>query len=160
LKKSGDYLLPLNLFDDESLTSLEINVTKYVNKNVECIIKVLIDYLEDDNGFTPDDFLPRNNLRIDNDAWYRMVRNLYDIVHSDVIRDDLKPTYKFLLYIILQWWEDCADDSDELLNNKLDDILAGKIEETYTSQDGANYVLNSNNTYPFFFLIMTFCQAT
>ena len=59
-------MLSLDLFDYSSLTDLERNVTKYVNKNVECIIRVLLDFLEDNNDFTPEYFLPYNNLRVDN----------------------------------------------------------------------------------------------
>lgn len=139
----GDYLLSLDLFGHSLLTDLERNITKYVNKNVECIIRVLLDYLEDDNGFTPEDFLPYNNLRIDNAVWNEMVYDLYDIIRSDVIREYVKPKYEFLLYVILQWWDDCTDDPDDLLENKLDDNLAIKIKETYASEDGEIYVLNA-----------------
>jgi len=86
-------LLPLDLFDNDSLTDLERKITKYVNKNLECIIRVLLDFLEDNNGFTSEDFLPYNNLKIDNKTWIEMVYDLYDIVRSDVIRNYIKPKY-------------------------------------------------------------------
>jgi len=88
-------LLSLDLFDNSSLTDLERSIIKYVNKNVECIIRVLLDLLEDNNDFTPEDFLPYNNLRIDNDIWNDMVYDLYDIIRSDVIREYIKPKYEF-----------------------------------------------------------------
>lgn len=152
--RAGDYLLSLELFDHSSLSDIEINVTKYVNKNVECIIRVLLDFLEDNNDFTPEDFLPYNNLRIDNAVWSEMVYDLYDIIRSDVIREYVKPKYEFLLYVILQWWEDCTDDPDDLIDNKLDDNLAAKIKETYTAEDGGNYVLNAITDFEEYYYIL------
>lgn len=136
-------MLSLDLFDYITLTDLEKSITKYVNKNVECIIRVLLDFLEDNNGFTPEDFLPYNNLRIDNTAWNEMVYSLYDIIRSDVIREYVEPKYEILLYVILQWWDECTDDSEPLLVNKLDDNVATEIKETYISEYGKDYVLNA-----------------
>lgn len=150
----GDYLLSLDLFDYTSLTDLERSITKYVNKNVECIIRVLLDYLEDNNGFTPEDFLPYNNLRIDNNTWNEMVYDLYDIIRSDVIREYIKPKYEFLLYVILQWWDDCIDNPDDLLTNKLDSNLTDQIIDTYTSEVGDNYVLNAITDFEKYYYIL------
>ncbi len=147
-------MLSLDLFDYTSLTDLERSITKYANKNVECIIRVLLDLLEDNNGFTPEDFLPYNNLRIDNDTWNEMVYDLYDIIRSDVIREYIKPKYEFLLYVILQWWDDCIDNPDDLLTNKLDSNLAVKIMDTYTSEDGVNYVLNAITDFEEYYYIL------
>lgn len=61
-------MIKLNLFGDE-LTNLEFEVTKYVNNNLEEIVRVLIDLLEDNNGFTMESFLPYNNFRIENQVW-------------------------------------------------------------------------------------------
>jgi hypothetical protein len=150
----GDYLLSLDLFDYTSLTDLERSITKYVNKNVECIIRVLLDFLEDNNDFTPEDFLPYNNLRIDNATWKRMVYDLYDIIRSDVIREYVKPKYEFLLYVILQWWDDCTDNPDDLLENKLDSNLVDKIQHTYTTEEGDNYVLNAITDFEEYYYIL------
>jgi len=144
----------LDLFDYITFTDLEKSITKYVNKNVECIIRVLLDFLEDNNDFTPEDFLPYNNLRIDNATWNEMVYDLYDIIRSDVIREYVKPKYEFLLYVILQWWDECTDDPDDLLVNKLDDNVAAKIKETYTSEDGENYVLNAITDFEEYYYIL------
>ncbi|APO43873.1 hypothetical protein BS614_07525 [Paenibacillus xylanexedens] len=151
---AGDYLLSLDLFDYSSLTDIEIKATKHVNKNVECIIRVLLDLLEDNNDFTPEDFLPYNNLRIDNDVWSKMVYDLYDIIRSDVIREYVKPKYEFLLYVILQWWDDCTDDSEDLLANKIDDNLAAEIKKTYTSEDGGNCVINAITDFEEYYYIL------
>ncbi|MBR9649482.1 hypothetical protein [Clostridium tyrobutyricum] len=66
-------MIPLDLFDNADMTDLDRNITKYVNSNVACIIRVLLDLLEDNNGFTLEDFLPYNSLRIDNKIWLEMI---------------------------------------------------------------------------------------
>lgn len=55
-------MLSLDLFDDAPLSDIERSITEYVNKNVEGIIRVLLDFMEPKNGLTPDDFIPTNNL--------------------------------------------------------------------------------------------------
>lgn len=39
------------------------------------------------------------------------------------IRDYMKPKYEYLLYAILEWWEDCADSEEDLIINLVDDKL-------------------------------------
>ncbi|GAB1446700.1 hypothetical protein MASR2M41_24990 [Flammeovirgaceae bacterium] len=151
-------MLKLDLFYDTPLTDLEKRITKYVNKNVESIIRVLMDFLEDNCGFTSEDFLPYNNLRIDNDTWNEMVYDLYDTVRSDVIRDYIKPKYEFLLYVILQWWDDCNSGPDTIpedkILNTLDSDLVDKIKNTYTSEDGDNYVLSVITSFEEYYSIL------
>lgn len=81
----------------------DLKVTKYVNENLQTIIKTLIEYLEDDNGFTSEEFLPSNNLRISDKVWLELVNDLYYAISSDTIRDFMKPKYEYLLYVILEW---------------------------------------------------------
>jgi len=65
---------------NKKLNKMDWQVTRYVNDNLKCIIRALIDLLEDDNDFVAEDFLPENNLRIDNEVWCNMVYDLYDVV--------------------------------------------------------------------------------
>jgi hypothetical protein len=153
-RKVGDYLISLDLFDYTEMTDLDRKVTKYVNSNVECIIRVLLDFLEDNNDFTPEDFLPYNNLKIDNSVWIEMVYNLYDIIRSDVIRECVKPKYEYLLYVILQWWEDCSDSWENLIPHKLDIRLENIISDKYTSECDENYVLNSITNFNEYYYIL------
>ncbi|AGK96692.1 hypothetical protein [Clostridium pasteurianum] len=150
----GDYLISLDLFDNADMTDIDRNITKYVNSNVACIIRVLLDFLEDNNGFTPEDFLPYNNLRIDNSTWTEMVYDLYDIIRSDVIREWIKPKYEYLLYVILQWWDDCNDSWDDLLPNKLDNSLVAKIQVEYALEDEHTYVLNAITDFDEYYYIL------
>jgi len=143
----------LDLFDDTAMTDLDIEVTKYVNKNVKCIIRVLLDYLEDSNGFDSEDFLPYNNFRIDNDTWIKMVYDLYDIVRSDVLRDFIKPTYEYLLYVILQWWESFNDIFDNLIPYELDCDLIDKIRFAYELENKYNHVLYAVTNYEEYYYI-------
>ncbi|OOM80734.1 hypothetical protein [Clostridium sp. BL-8] len=147
-------MIQLDIFNMDQMTDLDRKITKYVNSNVESIIRVLLDFLEDNNGFTPEDFLPYNNLRINNNTWSEMVCDLYDIIRSDVIREWIKPKYEYLLYVILQWWNDCNDSLVELLPNKLDDRLVAKIQIEYALEDGDNYVLNAITNFDEYYYIL------
>lgn len=134
-------MIRVGLFGDQ-LTELDIQITKYINGNLALIIRVLLDMLEDDNGFEAGDFLPYNNFETEDDIWVKRVYDLYDMVCSDLVRDYIKPKYEYLLYVILQWWEECTDNESELLPNKLDIALIDKIkaEERYWEND-RNYIL-------------------
>lgn len=125
----------------------DLKVTKYVNQNLQTIIKTLIEYLEDDNGFTSEDFLPSNNLRISDKVWLELVNDLYYAISSDTIRDFMKPKYEYLLYVILEWWSDCTDDVNDLIPVKLDASLIDEINIKYTSENGKNYVLSKITDY-------------
>lgn len=47
---------------DHILSEVDLQVTKYVNKNLQDIIRVLIDMLEDDPEYGLEDFFPRDYL--------------------------------------------------------------------------------------------------
>lgn len=147
-------MIALDLFEYDTQNQLIWDITKYANSNVECIVRVLIDLLEDNNDFDADDFLPYNNLRIKNEQWVEMVYDLYDIVRSDVIRNYIKPKYEYLLYVILQWWEDCSDSAEELLPQKLDCTLLVQIQSAYTGEDGFNGVLKSITNFDDYYYIL------
>ena len=138
----------------KKLNKVDCQVTRYVNDNLKCIIRVLIDFLEDDNDFVAEDFLPENNLRIDNEVWCNMVYDLYDVVCSEALRDYIKPKYQYLLYGILLWWEECSDDNSQLLPVKLDSEAARAIGEAYPSEDGGSYVLRAITDYKEYYNIL------
>jgi len=56
--------------------------------------------------------------------------------------------------VILQWWDDCTDNPDDLLENKLDSDLVDKIKDIYTSDDGDNYVLNAITDFEEYYYIL------
>ena len=146
-------MIQLDIFN-EKMDEVEKEATEYANKNVQIILQVLIDMLEDNNDFAPCDFLPRNNLRIDNDVWRDRVYELYDIVKSPVIRTYMKPKYEILLYIVLEWWENCADD-EEILPNQLDSVLRTKITRKYEDdeENTAEFVIKSISNYEDYYYI-------
>lgn len=101
-----------------------------------------------------EDFLPENNLRIDNEVWCHMVYDLYDMVCSEVLRDYIKPKYQYLLYVILHWWEECTDNESQLLPIKLDSEAIRAIEEAYPLEDGGSYVLRAITDYEEYYNIL------
>lgn len=127
----------------------EVNfkITRYVNDNLQIIIRTLIDYLEDDEELSAENFLP--GLHNENVNWTKMIYDLYNIVQSDVTRDYLKPKYEYLLYVILFWWEETRDVKEDLIPLDLDVELADEICRKYVTEDeeDENYVLNAVTNY-------------
>lgn len=79
---------------------------------------------------------------------------MYDIIKSPVIRTYLKPKYEFLLYCIIEWWEDCSDD-EEILPNRIDPVLKAELMKRYENEeDGtAEYVIKALTTYEDYYYI-------
>lgn len=123
----------------------EVNrkITRYVNDNLQIIIRTLLDYLEDDTELLAENFLP--GLFNKNVNWTNLVYDLYNIVQSDVTRDYLSPKYEYLLYVILIWWEESRDAEEDLIPLELDKELADEICRKYVPEDenDENYVLNA-----------------
>lgn len=146
-------MIRLELFDD-NLGNTEYKATRYVNDNLKIIIRTLLDLLEDDNDFESEDFLPKNNLRIDNQTWKEMVYDLEDIVQSEVLRNYVKPKYQYLLYIILWWWDECTDNKDDLITIELDKELADEIKEKYEDDEGNCWVLYAITNYEEYYYLL------
>ena len=138
----------------EKLDGLDVKITQYVNDNIKEIIRVLIDYLEDNNDFSIIDVVPQNKYNITNEEWLRMVYDLYDIICSSVLRDYIKPQYQYLLYLILSWWQECFEEDMELLPISLEDTLAYEIGAKYPGEDGKSYVLRAITTYEEYYYIL------
>lgn len=114
---------------DHILSEVDLQVTKYVNKNLQDIIRVLIDMLENDPEYGLEDFFPRDYLTRKPAECRNTINELYEIICSRMIRHYIKPKYEYLLYMILKWWKDCTDDEEDLLLNRVDNDLASKLEE-------------------------------
>lgn len=142
-------------FLGRTLDDVDLKVTRYVNDNLQIIIRTLLDYIEDDKELSAENFLP--GLFNENVNWTKMIYDLYHIVQSDVVRDYLKPKYEYLIYIILFWWEETRDDEEDLIPIELSPELADKICRKYEPEDeeDENYVLNAitnyNDYYDFLF---------
>lgn len=109
---------------DHILSEVDLQVTKYVNKNLQDIIRVLIDMLENDPEYGLEDFFPRDYLTRKPEECRNTINELYEIICSRMIRDYMKPKYEYLLYMILKWWKDCTDNEEDLLPNRVDNDLA------------------------------------
>lgn len=116
----GGKLIQIDTIDYSCVSGLDIKVTKYVNKNVEEIIRVLIDIMCDDPDFGIDFLFPRDYFMRKPDECRNSIYELYELISSPVIRDYVKPKYNNLLYHILMWWEDCSDNEEGLIANPVD----------------------------------------
>lgn len=146
-------MIQLDIFG-EKLDKVQMEATKYANSIIQTILRVLIDLLEDNNDFEPLDFLPRNNMQISGEMWKDRVYELYNIVKSPVVRTYLKTKYEYLLYCIIEWWEDCADD-EEILPSNIKPNLKEEIMQRYEDdEDGtAEYVIKALTTYEEYYYI-------
>ena len=100
-------MIQIGEVDYDHLTDIGIQITKYVNRNLQDIIRVLLDILATDPDFDLDGFFPRDYLRRKPQECRNAVSELYEIICSKNIRDYIKPKYEYLLYTILSWWQDC-----------------------------------------------------
>lgn len=146
-------MIKLDILGD-NLDEVDLKITKYVNDNVKEIIRVLIDYLEDNNGFTVWDIIPRNRYSISGEGWLKLIYDLYNMVSSSVPRDYVKPKYQYLLYVILSWWQDCFEEDMELLPVNLESELEHEIFVKYPSEEGDSYVLRAITTYEEYYYIL------
>ena len=118
----------MDIVDYENLSDLGLRITKYVNSNLRDIVRSLLDILELDQEFDLDGFFPRDYLMRKPQECRNSVYELYEIICSTNIRDFIKPKYEYLLYSILDWWEKCADNEDDLIINPVDDSLIKDLD--------------------------------
>lgn len=128
-EKGTNTLIQIELINYDSLTSIGMKVTQYVNSNLKDIIRVLIDILEGDPDFGLDGFFSRDYLMRKPEECRNAIYELYELISSRSIRDYIKPKYEYLLYAILEWWEDCADSEDDLIINPIDDKLKNDLDD-------------------------------
>ena len=121
-------LIQIDIVDYENLSDLGLRITKYVNSNLRDIVRSLLDILELDQEFDLDGFFPRDYLMRKPQECRNSVYELYEIICSTNIRDFIKPKYEYLLYSILDWWEKCADNEDDLIINPVDDSLIKDLD--------------------------------
>lgn len=147
-------MIRLEILNDD-LDELDEKLIRYANDNLKEIIRVLIDFLEDDNEVMIWDVIPKNTNSISGQEWIEMVYDLYNMVSSSVLRDYIKPKYQYLLYQILGWWQECFEDDMNLLMVDLDEELAQKISLKYPSENinDENYILKALTNYDEYFYI-------
>ncbi len=121
-------MIQIDLVNYDKLTSLGMQITQYVNRNLKDIIRILIDIMETDPEFELDGFFPRDYLERKPQECKNAVYELYELICSKNIRDYIKPKYEYLLYMILVWWEDCANSEDDLIINSVDNKLRNALD--------------------------------
>ena len=142
-------MIPLDLFDYGENDKIDTKITQYVNENLAIIVRVLLDYLNNDPNFGMEGFLPRDYLMRKPQECRCLVDELYDLIISPVRRDCISPKYEYLLYAILQWWEDCSDDPSQLIPNPINEDLLALVTNNprYLTDDGENYILKEIQDY-------------
>lgn len=123
-------MIQIELVDYDNISELGLRITKYVNGNLMGIVRVLKDILEEDPDFGMDGFFPRDYLIREPIECRNAVDELYEIICSASIRDFIKPKYEYLLYLILSWWDDCADTEEDLLIDSVDENLKADLENS------------------------------
>lgn len=124
-----------------------MKVTQYVNSNLKDIIRILLDILEDDSEFELDSFFPRDYLQRKPQECRNAIYELYELICSRNIRDYIKPKYEYLLYAILEWWEDCADSEKDLIVNPIDDNLKQMLD----NEEGRNTLTRIQDYEEYFY---------
>lgn len=119
---------------------------------------MLIDILEDDSEFELDSFFPRDYLRRKPQECRNAIYELYELIDSRNIRDYIKPKYEYLLYAILEWWEDCADCEEDLIVNPID-VNLKKMLDNEAGRDILERIQNYEEYYDFCFQDHDFLPA-
>lgn len=148
-------MIRLELFDYTKYNKTNIEVTRYVNDNLASIIRVALDMLNDNCGFEMDNFLPRDYIERKPEEARRLVDELYELIKSDVLRDYIQPKYEYLLYIIIDWWDQCIDSEEELIPNPLDKNLYTKIinEESYSEENYSELIIAKITNFQSYYYI-------
>ena len=61
--------------------------------------------------------------------------------------DYIKPKYQYLLYMILDWWQECVSDETELLLVEIEEDLKQEIKKKYIDEDDGCELLRIITTY-------------
>jgi len=151
-------MISLELFSYAIYNETDMKITEYVNKNLSEIIRVLLDYLNADPDYGMDGFFPRDYLTRKPNECRNHVDELYEIIISPVRRDSIHPKYEYLLYSILQWWEESSDESEELIPIPLPDDLRASIinDPSYMPDDLFIYILEELQNYESYYYFCFF----
>lgn len=136
-------MIPLNLFDYTEHCKIDLEITKYVNNCIATIVEVILDMRRDDPDFGLEGFLPRDYITRNPEECRNLLDELYEMLTSNVLRDWIKPKYEFLLFNILNWWEDCCEDVNDLIPCPLENKLLQEIknEPRFWADDDVNTIL-------------------
>lgn len=121
---------------------LREKINRYVNHNLQEIVKVVEDFLED--GMEIDNFMVFNKTLGTNEIWKERVYELHDIISSYVVRKYLKPKYEYLLFHILEFWKNIKDPMcDNPVIFEMDEKLKSEIFSASESKEVAECVIDS-----------------
>lgn len=141
-------MIQVDIVDYDNLSDLGLRITQYVNSNLKDIVRVLLDILETDPDFELDGFFPRDYLMRKPQECRNTVNELYEIICAKKIRDFIKPKYEYLLYAVLCWWKDCADNETDLIVNPIDDTLKRELD----NDNGASILKRIQDYEEYFYI--------
>ena len=124
-------MISIFLFGSNQSDECSLEVTRFVNDNIAIVLKVLRDYVFDDNGYAINDYLELSQYRINVEQWNNWLEDLIQIVSSSNTRDYLMPHYKLLLYYTIKWFINCNDypDTNKLLRFRVPQKLRHIIRD-------------------------------
>lgn len=110
--------------DDKEEIYFEVN--KYVNQNLKELVGSYIDFATDDeelfNIFPA--YMYDGNIQFG----IKTIKELYNLIYSEIQREVVKPKYEYALFVIINYWIDLEDDNCPYSFIKLDAELRRKIE--------------------------------
>ena len=105
-------------------------IRKYINLRLSEVVRVFIDFMDDNNGFDIDYCISLPNMRGNTEDWKQKVHELYEILISHSTRNYIKPYYEYLLYSIVEWYIDCNSDDNRLLHFSIPEDLQTAISQS------------------------------
>lgn len=146
-------MIKLSLFNYSKYNSTDIKVTKYINENLKCMTRVMLDMIEDDCELDIEYYIPRNYLTSKSEECKKLIYELYDILSSNTLRDYVKPNFEYLLYAIISWWEDITSDEEELIPVEISEEMLNEIKGNtdYWDEDGCNLILERITNFEEFY---------
>ncbi len=151
-------MIKLQLFDYNKSKETDLLVTSFVNNNIKIMLDVLITLLDETEEIETfmEFFLPRAYVRHESKEARLLFDELLELINSSIMRPFIKPKYEYLLYSVLEWWEDLCDNKKDLLQYKLDILSLDKIknEQEYLDETGDNIILEAVTNFEYYY---TFC---
>lgn len=151
-------MIKLQLFDYTRSKETDLLVTSFVNNNIKIMLDFLIALLDEDEDTETfmEFFLPRAYVRRECKEARLLFDELLELINSSIMRPFIKPKYEYLLYSVLEWWEDLCDNEKDLLQYEFDIETLEKVknEPEYLDETGDNIILEAVYNFEDYY---TFC---
>ncbi len=113
---------------------------QFVHSNIKVMLEVFIDHVRDGEADDLEDdmmiVLPRDYVkRKGTTEALNRISELYEIVTSSVVRDQINPVYQHVLYHVMQWWCDIVESDDDSVPIRLSAELKEILFEPHIVPD-------------------------